>query len=320
MSDPELEAFKSGIDLRAYAGAHGYELDRKESWRGSAVMRHPDGDKIIIKRESDNHYVYFSVRSDSDHGTIIDFVQTRWHLNLGEIRKELRSWLGKQGSPSGRTASSFPELEKSSQDRVGVEAEFGRMDTARRHGYLEQERKLPAAVLSDERFAGRIRIDGYGNAVFPHFDGEGLCGYELKNRNFTGFSRGGEKGLWMSVTRAGDRRLVIAESAIDAMSYHVLHPDRGTRYASIGGQLNPKQPSLIRGAVEKMSPGAEVISAMDADEEGRKLAAVVRQAVEATGRQDLSFRHDEPASGKDWNDMLKQVGKTGIVPFPTARF
>ena len=46
MFDAELESFKNGIDLRAYAAEQGYRLDRKESWRGSAVMRHPNGDKI----------------------------------------------------------------------------------------------------------------------------------------------------------------------------------------------------------------------------------------------------------------------------------
>ena len=46
MFDPELESFKNGIDLRAYAAEQGYQLDRKESWRGSSIMRHPNGDKI----------------------------------------------------------------------------------------------------------------------------------------------------------------------------------------------------------------------------------------------------------------------------------
>jgi hypothetical protein len=56
MFDPELESFKTSIDLRAYAASQGYVLNRKESWRGSAVMRHADGDKIIIKRDADHHY------------------------------------------------------------------------------------------------------------------------------------------------------------------------------------------------------------------------------------------------------------------------
>jgi hypothetical protein len=64
MFDPELESFKTAIDLRAYAASQGYVLDRKESWRGSAVMRHAGGDKVIIKRDADGHYVYFSVRDE----------------------------------------------------------------------------------------------------------------------------------------------------------------------------------------------------------------------------------------------------------------
>src|SRR5689334_18171519 len=98
MLDPELESFKTAIDLRVYAAGQGYVLDRKESWRGSAVMRHPAGDKVVIKRDADGHYVYFSVRDDRDHGTIIDFTKQRLRLNFGEIRKELRPWLGKSGA------------------------------------------------------------------------------------------------------------------------------------------------------------------------------------------------------------------------------
>jgi hypothetical protein len=38
------------------------------------------------------------------------------------------------------------------------------------HPYLLIERPIPASVLADLRFAGRIRIDVRGNAVFPHID------------------------------------------------------------------------------------------------------------------------------------------------------
>ena len=49
MFDPELDSIK-GIDLRCYAASQGYQLDRKESWAGSAVMRHANGDKIDVHR------------------------------------------------------------------------------------------------------------------------------------------------------------------------------------------------------------------------------------------------------------------------------
>ncbi len=312
MFDTELESFKNGIDLRAYAAEQGYQLDRKESWRGSAVMRHPNGDKIVITRGDDGHYVYFSVRQDNDNGSIIDFVQHRQRLSLGAVRKELRPYIG---LPSSRLPD-YPPLPKTSTDRMRVETEYARMQDASRHPYLENERALPPSLLESERFAGRVRIDARGNAVFPHFDQEGLSGYEIKNKGFTGFSSGGTKGLWLSHERPDDNRLVFCESAIDALSHAVLFPDDRARYASIGGKPNPVQPELIRAAVARMSSGSEIVAAMDADADGAKLAGVVRQAVELSGRDDLRFVVQEPFGFKDWNDHLRA---RPIHSFPTAR-
>ena len=68
------------IDLRAFAKSEGYALDRPEIWRGSSVMRSKSGDKIVVKRDADNHYLYFSVRNDHDNGSIIDLVVRRKSL------------------------------------------------------------------------------------------------------------------------------------------------------------------------------------------------------------------------------------------------
>ncbi len=64
MSDQELERFKTEIDLRLYAQSLGFELNAKDSWRGSAVMERGAADKIIISRGRDGHYVYWSVKED----------------------------------------------------------------------------------------------------------------------------------------------------------------------------------------------------------------------------------------------------------------
>jgi hypothetical protein len=311
MSDPELESFKSSIDLRAYAAEQGYQLDRKESWRGSSVMRATDGDKIIIKRDHDNHYVYFSVHRENDSGSIIDFIQHRQRISLGTVRKELRPWVGRPASPLPR----FPDLPKTGKDRMRVEATYARMQDIGHHPYLEKERGIPADLLELPRFAGRIRVDARNNAVFPHFDAEGLCGYEIKNRKFTGFAAGGSKGLWSSHGEPDDRRLVICESAIDALSYAALNPAQDTRYVSIGGQVNPIQPELVRMAVTRMGQASEIVAAMDADTEGRKLVEIVRQAVALSGRTDLRFVVKEPTGVKDWNDQLRRNRENS---FPTA--
>src|ERR1700678_4510782 len=123
MADIELESFKTNIDLRAYAAAQGYELDRKESWRGTSVMRHPvTHDKVIIKRGLDGHYIFFSVRDDRDNGSIIDFVQFRLGLSLGAVRKELRPWIGQPPV----AIPVFPTLHKTEKDRMKVEAAWTR--------------------------------------------------------------------------------------------------------------------------------------------------------------------------------------------------
>jgi hypothetical protein len=316
--DAELEAFKTDIDLRQYAASLGYEWDKRESWRGSTVMR--DGaDKIFIKRNGNGHYVFFSVRDDADNGTIVDFTQRRKNLNLGQVRKELRPWLGRPVSPN---LPLFPALEKTTKDRLRVETEYQRMQDLTTSPYLEA-RGLPADLLMSDRFAGRVRLDGRGNVVFPHFDADGLCGYELKNRNFTGFSAGGEKGLWLSHEGEADTRLVICEGAIDALSHAVLFPCPTARYASVGGKLNPRQPALLEMAITRLPRGAVCVAAMDADDEGGKLSQTVLLAaarvLDASGRSDPTVTEDTPTTGKDWNEQLQAARPAPKSSFPIAQ-
>ncbi len=81
-----------------------------------------------------------------------------------------------------------------------------------------------------------------------------------------------------------------------------------TRYASVAGKPNPKQPGLIKAAVAKMVPGAFIVAAFDADEAGGELAENVRGFVSETGRKDLFFRVSLPSrEGSDWNEVHCQL-------------
>jgi hypothetical protein len=197
--------------------------------------------------------------------------------------------------------------------QFGRPSGIARMALVVRHPYLEHERCLPAVVLSSWSFAGRVRMDAIGNDVFPHFDREGLCGYEIKNTGFTGFAAGGAKGLWFSHTGPDDRRLVLTESAIDALSHATLFPDAAdqTRYASLGGQPNSQQPGLVKATIARLPEGSEIVAAFDADGAGRRLVDVLRLAVTAvateTGRTDLILNiHLPPQEGQDWNQVLQE--------------
>jgi hypothetical protein len=312
--DCELDAFKRDIDLRQFAESLGYQIDRRESWRGSAVLRCA-ADKIVVKRNGNGHYVFFSLRDDDDNGTVIDFVQRRQPLSLGAVRQVLRPWIGRSAS-----APQFAPLPPASPDRMRIEREYRRMAEAQRYPYLECDRCVPAAVISSPRFRGRIRIDVRGNTVFPHFDSAGLCGYEIKNRGFTGFAAGGKKGLWFSHTRTDDRRLVLVESAIDALSYAALFPDAEdhTRYASLGGRPSSRQMGLIRATIVKLLAGTEVVAAFDADAAGRSLAEGIRQVVaniaSAIDTGELAFEARLPVKeGEDWNKVLQDVSFRSVT-------
>src|SRR3989442_13032335 len=128
-SDSELDAFKREIDLRQFAVSLGYEMDRRESWRGSTVLRR-GADKIVVKRNGNGHYVFFSVRDDRDHGTVIDFLQRRQNLSLGVVRQILRPWIGRPAA-----SPQFPKLEPTSPDRMRVEVRYRRLANAQRFPY-----------------------------------------------------------------------------------------------------------------------------------------------------------------------------------------
>ena len=298
--DTELETFKTDVLLPELAASKGYALDRRASSRNSVVMRHPDGDKIIIARyEGTTHWVYFSVRDDRDNGTVIDFLQNRGVGSLGMVRKTLRDWLG-TARPDSQLPLFVKDLQPVSRDRASVMAAWEMAEPCPALPYLTG-RGLGPDVLALPLFVGCVRVDRRNNALFPHYDKDGLCGFEVKNKGFTGFATGGVKGLWYSHTKTTDARLVLVESAIDAMSFHALQGDMFTRYMSTGGELNPQQPTLLRGAMEKLHPSAVVVLAFDNDEGGDKIAGEV-EAVAPAGRKLLRVR---PEGAKDWNQILK---------------
>ena len=306
----ELEDFKSRINLSEYAAACGYRLDRKATSRNSAVMERGPGDKIIIALGADRHWIYFSVGEERDSGSIIDFVQNRQGGTLGDVRKELRPWLEGRSSELPRDAF-LSTLEPASKDLIAVRARYeATKPIDGSHPYLENERSIPAEVLCDPRFAGRIRIDSFGNAIFPHWNQDGLCGYEIKNRNFTGFAPGGEKGLWGSRIGPDDSKLIIAETAIDALSYFALKDPPGARYISTAGALNPIQPTLILSAMNKLPPRSEVILAVDNDNGGVQLAAQISTTFGQMNVGGCALKTDLPSTpGQDWNDVLQASGR-----------
>lgn len=310
----ELKQFKKEINLAEYAQSQGYVIDKKQSSRTSLVMRR-DADKIIVATDKDGHGIYFSVRDDSDHGSIIDFAQHRLSLNMGQIRKELRPWITPSSTPyrprlngSCKPDGSRPQKpEPSTADRHHVLANWMAMKTCNGgHKYLEIERKLVKAILSDPRFINMVRADARGNAVFPHYDRQGLSGYELKNLGFTGFSSGGIKAIWHSSNITKSPKILVVESAIDAMSHAQISKEQTSSYISTGGSMSPLQVDLVQSALMKASErGAEIVLATDQDDAGDKLAAHITLLASPGARLSRLL-----PKFKDWNQDLAELERT----------
>jgi hypothetical protein len=322
----ELERFKREINLAEYASGQGYELVKAESSRNSFVMRREsDNDKIIIATDRDGHGVYFSVRDDQDNGSIIDFVQKRQGLNLGEVRKALRPEIGesRQQRPIKQAAIGKPQ--ESDRDTQKALLSWTRATPAPSHANL-QARGISTETLTDQRFAPVIRQDERKNAMFAHYDRQGLCGFEMKNDGFTGFAAGGQKGLFYSTNIQRAERVVFTESALDALS-HAEHerkvyehqnrlyqqggwkeapqyPDpEKTAYVSFGGSMSAAQKDLLQGLTEKMhDKGQLMVLATDQDEAGRAFAAELR-AIAPPGLETVT--ESPTGDSKDWNDELQ---------------
>jgi hypothetical protein len=80
--------------------------------------------------------------------------------------------------------------------------------------------------------------------------------------------------------------------------------------------VNSEQPGLVKATILRMPEGSEIVGAMDNDEEGEKLAALIETAVIESGREDLKYRRHSPSlPAKDWNDLLRPKPSF----FPTAQ-
>lgn len=293
-NEEEIRRFKSDINLAEFLQNRGYEYDKKESSKNSAVMRR-GSDKLIVATDQDGHGIYFSVRDEKDNGTIIDFIQQREGLNLGQVRKMLRPWIGESSTPIPSPISPIPKPEKAAPSLVMAQARY--LEMQEYTGNYLQSRGLSKATIDE--FSPRIRQDSKGNVCFRHWHPEGISGYEIKNAGFTGFASGGEKSLFTLVTGNKISSIVITESAIDCMSYHQLKGQKDTLYLSIAGQMSENQRESIKKILTDQEQ-AIVISAFDNDEQGNKFAAFISEI-----RPDA--KRECPEIGKDWNDQLKST-------------
>jgi hypothetical protein len=161
--------------------------------------------------------------------------------------------------------------------------------------YLVQDRAIPPAVTDSLMASGTLYADRRGNAVFLLLGKENTpVGAELRgtgSQRWRGMAPGSQRDLgYFSVQAAEATRVILCESAIDAISCWLLHPS-SLCLSTSGARSNPRWlPALL-------SQGLSVYCGFDSDATGD---AIAEQMI----RLHPSLRRIRP-SQHDWNDILK---------------
>lgn len=287
------------IDLVAYAEGMGYERVASKCCPNSIYMKR-DSEKIVIKRDADQHYVYCNVHDDRDQGSVIDFVMNRRSCGYAEAMTYL---LGQNlPLPTGRFPNQpLQPVQDHKPDRAKVQRIWNVLERTQAPPYL-LSRSIPLSVLMDARFADCWR-QGRDGIAFPSWDRQGLCGLEFRGEGIKRFLSGGIKGLWASRNIKTCLRLVVCESAIDALSYHALHLDAADQewpigYVAFAGGLGSLQRELLAGLLRQCAErGCEILAGTDNDPAGD---AYAEQLAELAG---LAIDRHCPY-GKDFNEDL----------------
>jgi hypothetical protein len=199
---------------------------------------------------------------------------------------------GHHASGNQRTASSVPQTNRVGKLRLPAR---DASKLRRVQSYLTQHRHLSSLVLEPLIEAGKLYADNRGNAVFLLVAGKANhpVGAELRGtgtRVWRGMAPGTRRDsgyFWVGAKEP--KRIVLCESAIDAISCYMLYPDR-VCISTAGARPNPP---WLRAIVDR---GYEVDCGFDADLPG-----------DVASREMIRLYPDiqrlRPAA-KDWNALL----------------
>jgi hypothetical protein len=161
--------------------------------------------------------------------------------------------------------------------------------------YLVHERAITPSLTDSLIASGRLYADGRGNVVFLLLGKENTpVGAELRGtgpQRWRGMAPGSQKDLgYFSVQAPDATRVILCESAIDAISCLLLHP-ASLCLSTSGARPNPRWlPALL-------SQRLAVYCGFDSDATGEAMA-------EQMIALHPSLRRLRP-SQHDWNDVLK---------------
>lgn len=271
-----FKQFREEISIMDMAMSVGYKYDRRKGKKWPVFVNGNKEKIMIVNPKSSSNQGYRNLHDDTDKGTLIDFVSNRLGNDF-PVDASLSEAMNVNKVLYNFTKEVFPENqiywpnEKPAKQFTKEGLTSSLIDSR----YLIS-RFIRKDVFEAKEFAGtilNINNKGFNNMAFPFFNiDETIIGIEQKNYAFDYFVEGSQltNSIWHSNIPSVLEKVVIAESAIDALSYCQLKPSNNTIYISIGGSLSYDQIKVIKALKDKstISENFHFVSAVDNDKAG----------------------------------------------------
>ncbi len=295
----DFEQFKQQIDLVEYAKDQGYIKDLQRSGGNSVSLYKADSggkDRIVVyPQRGGGGDIYFNPNDGADKGTVVQFQHRRGTGEWKDTIQTLQKYLGQVDNRVERTVtqpvSPAPNQSAPTREQAVVRSfdlkPLSDTNYLKSRGLSDETVKAPEFenAVFNRTYLDRNRGKQFVNTVFPIKNEQGTVAIIVRNENIKIVDGSRGDGVWISnpkVIEPGGRvdRLVIAESPIDAMSFHQMKPPaEGEKrlYLGTAGNLSSGAPDTVQKLVDKYQP-RQIVMANDNDNGG------IRNNINLVGR------------------------------------
>lgn len=259
-----FQDFRRRIPLTDYLVSLGYELQKGEGLKYPVFYNKNTDDKLfIVNKDNPSQMGYQNQRNPADKGTLIDFVISRTDDGLifrtdsnvfKHVNNVLSNFLGLSVEERAKYKPS-PVIQNVKQTRN--KGDFRKLISKLENRAFLFFRELTDVEVKHHIFKNRIfnpnpEIEDSGyktNILFPLYDEkDDIVGISARNKDFKSLIEGSdkEKGFWRSNTPENVSTMIVAESAIDCLSFAALYKNPSqTMYVSGEGNFSEEQISGI---------------------------------------------------------------------------
>jgi hypothetical protein len=319
----EARGWETHIDLRQFLVAHGWTLGKPGERQGAHATNwylHRAGALLSVKKK-DGVWVWIDEHTKIG-GTILRYPALYEGCERGrECCNLIRLWLANGTTSSGVSVapnsqdSPLPEVTAADRDQE-IDWDWHTFPRIFDYSYTRRRGLSDDVVLANSHLIrqcayGALRNVAFGFVAMPaRIEEHGLVSsyerrwFDSAGRSCKSFPAGcSKKGIWLShAPEPGSDFgvIVIAESAIDALSFQQLFALPDALLLAFGGNMTggaggPQHRAIV--TIAERFPRSRVLLAVDRDGEKfvRQIQSSVMRAIPAV-----------PRAVKDWNMVLQQ--------------